>query len=410
MANASPRKVSLDITYKGTDLDEQIQSYVTGFSYTDVASGASDSISLTLENIDKKWLNEWYPEKGSTLTAGLTTKNWEKSGKERTLACGTFIIDDISSSGPPLVETISGVSVPASNGFKATKKSKTWEDVTIEQIASKIAEEAGISFYYRAPSIKIEEVEQSSATDSSFLYSLCEKYGLSMKVFNKKLIIFDEEIYKRETRELIDLNEKDFLSWSGNDTTEGTYTGVKLTYTRPSTNKTTTITVGTEERLYEYNAQVSSQYDAELQANAKLRNENKKIKTLEVKIMANLNIIATSIIRVTGLGKLDGLYYVDQVKHNVGSGYTMNISMHWFSDGVKEEREEKVEEYTVQPGDNLVEISEKFNKTGVYWRNIYEENKQTIEATAKKHGFVASDAGHWIFPGTVLKISPVIKE
>lgn len=403
MANASPRQVSLDITYKGTKLDEKIQSYVTGFSYTDVASGASDSMSLTLGKIDKKWLNEWYPEKGSKFTSKLTVKNWEKSGKKRTFTCGVFVIDDISPSGPPLTMAIGGVSVPTNNGFKVTKKSKTWEDVTIEQIASKIAADAGIKFYYRAATIKIDEVEQSSTPDSSFLYSLCEKYGLSMKVFNEKLIIFDEDIYKKESR-FIELSEKDLLSWSGNDTTEGTYTGVKLTYTKPSTNKTTTITVGTTERLYEYNTQVSSAYDAELQAKAKLRNENKKIKTMEIKIMANLDIIATSIIKITGLGKFDGLYYADQVKHNIGSGYTMNVSMHWFSDGKEKKRAEKAETYTVKPGDTLTDIAEKQYKTGVYWRDIYNENKTVIEATAKKHKFLNSDNGHWIFPGTQLSI------
>lgn len=399
----SPRKVSLDIAYKGTKLDEKIQSYVTGFSYTDVASGASDSMSLTLDNIEKKWLNEWYPEKGSKVTSKLTVKNWEKSGKKRTFTCGVFIIDDISFSGPVLTATIGGVSVPANNGFKATKKSKTWENVTIEQIASKIAVDAGIKFYYRAPTIKIDEVEQSNTPDSSFLYSLCEKYGLSMKVFNEKLIIFDEDIYKKESR-YIELSEKELLEWSGNDTTEGTYTGVKLTYTKPDSNKTISVTVGTTERLYEYNTQASSQYDAELQAKAKLRNENKKIKTMEAKIMANLDIIATSIIKITGLGKLNGLYYVDQVKHNIGSGYTMNLSMHWFADGAEKKRNEKAGTYTVKAGDTLTEISAQQYKTSVYWRTIYEANKQTIEATAKKHGYKSSDNGHWIFPGTVLTI------
>lgn len=399
----SPRKVSLDITYKGKKLNEKIQSYVTGFSYTDVASGASDSMSLTLHNIDKKWLNEWYPEKGSKFTSKLTVKSWEKSGKQRTFTCGAFIIDDISFSGPVLTATIGAVSVPANNGFKATKKSKTWEDVTIEQIASKIAAEAGIKFYYRAPSIKIDEVEQSNETDSSFLYSLCEKYGLSMKVFNEKLIIFDEDIYKKESR-FIKLSEKDLLSWSSNDTTEGTYTGVKLSYTKPDTNKTISITIGTTERLYEYSAQASGAYDAELQAKAKLRNENKKIKTMEIKIMANLDIIATSIIKITDLGELNGLYYVDQVKHTVGSGYTMSVSMHWFADIKEDKTVKKIRKHTVKAGDTLTNISEKYYKSGAYWRKIYDANKQIIEAEAKKRGYKSSDYGHWIFPGTVLII------
>lgn len=409
MANvASPRKVSLDISYKGNKLDEKIQERITSFSYTDVASGSSDSVSITLENIDKKWLNAWLPEKGYTISGKLTIKNWEKSGKKRIFNCGIFVIDDISFSGRPITSTIKAVSVPANTGFKATKKSKTWENVTIEQIASKIAAEAGIKLYYSAPTVKISEVEQSSETDSSFLFSLCEKYGLAMKVYNKKLVIFSEEEYERKNR-IITIDEKDMESWSFNTTMDGTYTGVKLTYTKPSTNKTTSVTVGTSERLYEYNAQVDGQYDAELQAKAKLRSENKKAKTMEIKVMAKENIIASGIIQVTGLGKLNGLYYVDQVKHNIGSGYTMNVSMHWFADSreVATKEKSKSNKYTIKSGDTLTKISVALYKTAVYRNALYEANREIIEATAIKHKFKSSDNGHWIFPGTVLVVPDV---
>lgn len=403
----SPRKVSLDISYKGNKLDEKIQERISSFSYTDVASGASDSVSITLENIDKKWMNAWYPEKGSTIASKLLVKNWEKSGKKRTFNCGTFVIDDISFSGRPLTATIKAVAVPASTGFKVTKKSKTWEDVTIEQIASKIAAAAGIKLYYSAPTIKINEVEQSSETDSSFLYSLCEKYGLAMKVYNQKLVIFSEEEYEKKNR-ITTIDEKDMESWSFNTTMDGTYTGVKLTYTKPSTNTTISVTVGTSERLYEYNAQVDSQYDAELQAKAKLRSENKKVKTMEIKIMANVDVIASGIIQVTGLGKANGLYYVDQVKHNIGTGYTMSVSMHWFADSREASMTNgKAGTYTVKSGDTLTKISVMFYKTSVYWRTIYEANKQVIESTAMKRGMKSSDNGHWIFTGTVLTIPSI---
>lgn len=400
----SPRQVSLEVAYKGGKLDESIQKHITGFSYTDIASGASDSISVTLENTDKKWLNEWYPEKGSNITAKLVLKNWEKSGKKKKFTCGKFVIDDFSFEGKPYTATIGAVSLPASTGFKVTKKSKTWEDVTIEQIAAKIAASAGISLYYNAPTIKISEIEQSKQPDSAFLYSLCEKYGLAMKVYNHKLVIFDEETYEKKGK-IFTIDEKDIIPpWNFNTTIDGTYTGVRLTYTKPDTDVTTSVLVGTEERLYEYDAQVDSQYDAELQAKAKLRSENKKAKTLEIKIVANPDIIATSIVQITGLGKINGLYYVDQAKHNIGSGYTMSLSMHWFADSRETKKAAKSGNYVVQRGDTLTGISVKFYKTGVYWRKIYEANKEVIESTAKKRGYKSSDNGHWIFPGTVLVI------
>ena len=260
-----------------------------------------------------------------------------------------------------------------------------------------------MKLYYNAPAIKITEVEQSNQTDSSFLYALCDKYGLAMKVYNQKIVIFDEEESEKNGR-IIEVDETSMESWSFNTTVDGTYTGVKLTYTKPSSKKTIAVSVGTEERVYEYNAQVDGLYDAELQAKAKLRKTNKKARTMELKLFASEDIVASGIIKVTGLGKMNGLYYVDKVRKNVGTGYTMNVSMHWFADARDATATKKQDTYIVKKGDTLIGLSTRFYKTSVYWRIILEANKQVIESTAKKHGFKNSDNGHWIFPGTVLTI------
>lgn len=56
-------------------------------------------------------------------------------------------------------------------------------------------------------------------------------------------------------------------------------------------------------------------------------------------------------------------------------------------------------QYRVVSGDTLIGIG---NKLHVDWHTLYNNNKATIEATAKSHGFSSSDNGHWIFPGEVL--------
>lgn len=60
--------------------------------------------------------------------------------------------------------------------------------------------------------------------------------------------------------------------------------------------------------------------------------------------------------------------------------------------------------YTVKKGDNLWKIAEKELKKGSRHTEIYGLNKEIIESTAKKHGKKSSDNGHWIYPGTVLKL------
>jgi LysM domain. len=60
--------------------------------------------------------------------------------------------------------------------------------------------------------------------------------------------------------------------------------------------------------------------------------------------------------------------------------------------------------HTVVTGDNLWSIAQKYLGNGVNWPTVYNTNKTIIEETAKKRGYKSSNNGHWIFPGTILKI------
>ncbi|MCO7120346.1 LysM peptidoglycan-binding domain-containing protein [Ihubacter massiliensis] len=60
--------------------------------------------------------------------------------------------------------------------------------------------------------------------------------------------------------------------------------------------------------------------------------------------------------------------------------------------------------YTVKKGDCLINIAKKKLGSGNRWKEIYKLNKTTIENAAKKHGKKSSSNGHWIYPGTKLKL------
>ena len=321
------RYAKLSVKYKGKNLNSTINSQTTSFTYTDVASGSSDSIDISIRNCDKKWITSWLPKKKDKIVPNIILKNWTKNGTSKTFKCGTFAIDDLSFSGRPLTGKISAVSQPAGDGFSVTNKTKTWKSVTIKEIAKKIASSANITLVYEAGSIKIEEIEQSSQPNSTFLYNLCETYGLAMKVYNNKLVIYDEEKYEKK-RAVTTIDETNMESWSYNDTITGTYTGAKLSYTDSDSDETITVTVGTSGRMYECSAQAYSKHDAKLKATAAVNKANKEATTMSVTIPANPKIIASCNVRITGLGKLNGKYFVDAVKHTLGSGYKMSLTMH----------------------------------------------------------------------------------
>lgn len=396
------------------DLGKKMVDQASSFSYTDPASGESDSVSITLHDIENEWIESLMPQRGASFGAALKLINWDEEEKEETFDCGTFVLDDISFSGWPLGCVFGGVSVPAMDDFKSLPKTKTWEKTTIKEIASEIAKSAGVSLYYDADNIQIAEIEQNKQTDSAFLYSLCEKYGLAMKVYNNKIIIFDIVAYEAKNT-VLTLDKADFLSgWSYNTTIDGTYTGVTLSYTDPDSDETISVTVGTSGKMYAMNSQASGKFDAELQAAAKVNAANRKIETMSVSIKANIKIVAGLCIDIAGLGKINGKYYVDKVKHSIGSGYKMTLTLHKVQTPIRVTQPVAAasgsgggSSYTVVSGDTLWAIAKKFYNSGAKYTIIYNANKDIIESTAKARGKSSSDNGHWVFPGTVLTIPEV---
>ena len=322
--------------------EDDIVNYVTDFSYTDVADGKSDSISLTLCDIKKEWLGKKRPKKGSRFNAKLILNNYSDKTKRKVFECGSFTIDDISFSGRPLLCNMNGVNIPVSNDFKTLQKTKVWQKTTLKDIAVSIAKSAGVNLVYDADAISIAEIEQSNQEDSSFLYGLCSKYGFGMKVYKQKIVIFDMTRYEKK-KAISTITEKDMLSWNANTTIEGTYTGVKFSYTNPVKNikgtkkskkgnkkkEVTKLMIGKNGRLLYLNNQTSGRYDAELQAKAALNTANRKSETMDITIMGGKKFVSTQCIKIKGLKGLDGKYFIDEVKHNLGSGgYVMELNLH----------------------------------------------------------------------------------
>jgi LysM repeat protein len=60
--------------------------------------------------------------------------------------------------------------------------------------------------------------------------------------------------------------------------------------------------------------------------------------------------------------------------------------------------------YVVQSGDCLWNIAKAAYGNGARYTEIYQANKEAIEADARKHGKASSENGHWIWAGLKLTI------
>lgn len=325
------RKSRVSIGYSNAKIRKSIKECLESFLYNDIASGSTDDISITLNNSDCRFMDNEMPKKGDKLTPVIYLHNWVRNGLTKSIRCGKMVLDDLSFSSPPSICTIGAVSLPAKGEFKNTKRSKVYKNVTIKEIAKKITNRAGIALHYSAPRILIKEIEQSNTADSEFLMSLCEEYGLGIKIYNGKIVIFNEEDYeKKKPVDNIQRTKDIVISWDWNTTLQKTYTGAKITYMDSESNKKNHIRIGKSGRMLNVDVSAFSKRDAKLKAKAKLASENKKRTTMTLTIFPNPKIIATSTIRLSGFRKLSGKYYVDKVSHKISKsgGYVMTIDIH----------------------------------------------------------------------------------
>lgn len=410
------RRASISVRYENVSITDEIAGSVKTLTYTDVASGESDKLELSLQDRDRRWMGSWAPQKGNHICASVTFQDWDGEGDRWDLYCGSFEVDDISMSGPPPACTIGAVSIPRSTAFNEEERTKNWEEVTVKEIGEEIASRAGISLYYEADDIPVQSMEQDKQTDCKFLYAVCEKYGLAMKVFADKIVIFDEALYE-SAAPVATLKYEDFAAgYQYKSTLEGTYTGAKIAYSDPGTGEDHIVTVGGGDRIKEINEEADSAADAQKKAVAALNNANKNDTKFSGTVKARRELLASRCISISGFGVPDGIYYLDKVVTKISGngaskqsieahrvGYRMENAV-VLIDETPEEQETEGGEYTVAKGDTLWKIAEKTLGTGTRYAEIYDLNKDVIEETARGRGKRDSSNGHWLFQGTALKI------
>lgn len=402
------RKAELILNYNQINISEDLKNYVEKFTYTDSVD-ASDTISLTLQDREKKWIEGWIPNENDVISATIIFT--EKESKK--LFCGNFHIDEFTFSSMPAICQLNGVSSPVESNFKETENTKTWENINLYTIAKEISEKYNLLLIYDAQKeINISKIEQNGQTDSSFLKDLCQKYGFGMKIYSEKLIIWNYKEYKNRSS-VLSITPDMVAKWNYKSSIQGTYTGAKVTYTNAD-GEELEVKVGKEGRILTVNERADSIADAEIIGESAIDNANRKEITMNITMSPNLSLVATNCVEIKNFGKIDGKYLVEEVTHSLTKTYTQNIRLSKVQQEEKKKGEGKEEivqdtEYIVKVGDTLWDLAKNFYGSSSKYNIIYEANKENIEETAKKRGLNTSKSGYWIFPGQKLMIPNIEK-
>lgn len=353
------RRAYPKVIYNKVDISEALKPYLKSVEYTDMLTGQADDLQLTLEDRDGLWLEAWFPDKGATLTASILTQYWTApTDAEKELPLGLFEIDEIECSAIPSETKIKAVSVPNNTTLRGEGRTHSWEGYTIQKIAQDIANNAGMQLNFSSKdNPTLERVEQTEQSDLAFLDKLCQDNGLSLKVTDNQIVIFDMAdmeaaepslIFVRPTMKgldtsvSIDVNSNDMnsestlkrlkpTSWRFTSSVRDVYKSCTVEHSqgkkKAKISATFTDPNKTEGKMLLVKKDVKSVEEAERMARKELREKNKDEVTGSITCMGDTNLSAGLTVTVKGFGKFDGKYILSQVKHSLGSGYTCSVDL-----------------------------------------------------------------------------------
>lgn len=269
------------------------------------------------------------------VSAVLIQKNWNDTGRDVMLNIGTFEIDSIDESGPPDTVTVRGTSIPYTSTLRMEKKSRAWEQYTLQGIGQQIANESGLQLMYESsnnPSYKRKE--QVLVSDIVFLQGLCHAAGMALKVTDMTIVIYDAAEYDgRPAIKTFVKGASDIISYKlKTSLTDTAYTSCHVSYTDPDSKETIEYTytpdssLGTGQTL-EVNEKVSSTEEAQRLAEKRLREKNTQEYTASLKIIGDVSMVAGVTVRLQGFQQFDRKYKVTQAKHSLLDGYTTDLTL-----------------------------------------------------------------------------------
>ena len=330
------------VFYNNKNITTDISKYMLSLTYNDKTEGESDEIEIEVEDVDLRWQNGWYPEKGAKLTVTIED-----------LKCGVFEIDEINLSGPPDVVTIRGMATGIVNTLR-TKKSDAHEKKTLKQIAEKVASKNSMTIQGDIPDITFDRVTQNQETDLAFLKRVSRDYGVIFAV--RENVITFTSIYSLEKRNnSFSIDKTELSRYAIVDKADG----MIKTASVKSKNAKKNEAVSTNLEFEKYKSEQGYTSDNPVNQDSGVthsRVENKQQAEAKAKAIMHLSAtnqqegnlefqgttlaIAGNNFQVTGLGKLSGKYHIKSSSHKIdkSSGYTVSVEIKRLNSPAKSEQ------------------------------------------------------------------------
>jgi len=329
---ALARRTIIAVSIDGVDISEDANRYLIGMTYTDNEEDKADDLQLGLDDREGVWLNNWLDSedgtKGAEISAVIIQRNWESTGHDRVLGCGSFEIDSLDSSEPPAAVSIKGTSLPFTSAVRTATRTKAWENITLQGIAGEIARKSGMKLMFESSFNPLyDRKEQVSLSDIAFLKGLCYNAGISLKVSGGIIVLFDAADYEQKPAvATIRRGEANVISRRfSTSTNDSNYAHCHVSYTDPQTGRTIEYTftapgADPEGQTLKINERVTSREEARNLAMRRLRQKNKGETKADFTLSGDTRLVSGVTVDIEGYGMFDGKYIIATATHSVGGG------------------------------------------------------------------------------------------
>lgn len=310
------------IEYNQKDITTDVSNQVLNIEYTDFEHGQSDEITITFEDTQKLWQGSWIPSKGDSLRVFIGYEG------EKLLNCGIFEIDEIEFTTPPDILTVKALATGITKALRQNN-SVAYENKTLKQIASEIAQKHGLTLVGEIEDVRVERITQNQERDLTFLKKLAEQYGYIFKIAEGNLVFYKTEKLTGADAAKI-LYRTDLSRITLTEKTSKNYKSVTVSYHNPKTGKKITATAKNEKCVkgdtLKITERCENKQQALLKAKAALAKGNNTIEG-SIDLVGNPNLIAGLNIELKDLGYFSGKYHITQTRHFIDrtSGYGTSL-------------------------------------------------------------------------------------
>ncbi|WP_314338883.1 contractile injection system protein, VgrG/Pvc8 family [Leptotrichia wadei] len=230
---AFARSIRVIVIFNKVDISDEIAHSISSLNYTDNSKNAIDDLEIELENLDYRWLKEWYPDENAQLLVGI---HEELENETNFLDLGTFYVDEPTFEDHKL--TLKCLALPLDQNIRDQKNSVAWESITLKELVTRIANKHEMNAEIYTENVFFERLDQNQETDLAFINRVVKEIGLNIKVSDDKIIIFDdEEMEKNDTIEVFNIKDYRIRSFSLKKKNKEIYDKVEVSYYDPDKKK-----------------------------------------------------------------------------------------------------------------------------------------------------------------------------